>query len=167
MPIKTQKTTPSPWPFPAVLCHIAANTPIIAPVPIFEPNEIDKAFCVFFSVQQLLVFVLNFLFMSSFSQNDSINSYLLNKRGQRVIPEEGSIAGGIDVLPFLNYLGNFSNNTQKYWLWPCSSKSEKLPFSEAKIPNIIKLRESIGIYESNFYQKKVRDYWVLKNENIY
>lgn len=44
MPIITQSTTASPpIPFWEVF-HMAANTPITAPVPIFEDNEIERAF---------------------------------------------------------------------------------------------------------------------------
>ena len=42
---------------------------------------------------------------------------------------------------------------QKYWLWPDSNK-EKYAFTENEIPQILKLRESIGIYGSTLKQEK-------------
>jgi len=48
----------------------------------------------------------------AFGQADTIVTPLVNKHGQKIIPEAGSIAAGIDLLPFLSYIGNFSNNTQ-------------------------------------------------------
>jgi hypothetical protein len=64
------------------------------------------------------------------------------------------------------HLFNF-NGTQKYWAWPCSNKTEKLQFSEADIPKVKRLRESIGIYDSKFWQEKKRSYWILRNKYNY
>ena len=44
---------------------------------------------------------------------------------------------------------------QKYWMWPYVGK-EKLQFSEADIPKIIKLRESIGVYDLGLRQEKIK-----------
>lgn len=42
---------------------------------------------------------------------------------------------------------------QKYWLWPDANK-EKYAFTENEIPQILKLRESIGIYGSTLKLEK-------------
>jgi len=52
---------------------------------------------------------------------------------------------------------------QKYWVWPHTSRT-KFSFTEAEIPQILQLRESIGIYGSELKQEYKRDYWVLKNQ---
>jgi len=59
------------------------------------------------------------------------------------------------------------DESQKYWTWPCASKSKKLAFSESDIPQILKQRERIGIYDSNITQIRKRRYWLLKNEYNY
>ena len=46
---------------------------------------------------------------------------------------------------------------QKYWLWPDANK-EKYAFTENEIPQILKLRESIGIYGSTL---KLEKNWLL------
>ena len=52
---------------------------------------------------------------------------------------------------------------QKYWMWPYVGK-EKLQFSEADIPQIIKLRESVGVYDLGLRQEKIRHgNWRLLN----
>ena len=61
----------------------------------------------------------------------------------------------------------FQNNNQKYWMWPCSSKIKKLPFSESDLPKIKKNRQSIGVYGSEFWQEKKSSYWVLNNTYNY
>jgi hypothetical protein len=61
-------------------------------------------------------------------------------------------------------------NIQKYWMWGYVDK-EKLKFSESDIPNIIKLRESIGIYDLKIKQVPYKGIysifsgplWELKN----
>ncbi len=50
---------------------------------------------------------------------------------------------------------------QKYWTLPHVSKT-KFPFSEADIPKIIKLRESIGIYGSKLRQEYKKGNWILR-----
>ena len=52
---------------------------------------------------------------------------------------------------------------QKYWTWPDLNK-KKYPFTEADIPKIIKLRESVGIYGSSLRQEKRGKYWIIRNE---
>jgi hypothetical protein len=59
------------------------------------------------------------------------------------------------------------DNTRKYWIWPCANKGDKLPFNDSDVPNIMKARESIGIYDSKIWQQKKRNYWILKNEYDY
>jgi len=59
---------------------------------------------------------------------------------------------------------------QKYWMWRCIEK-EKLQFVETDIPKIIKLRESIGIYDLSLRQEEYKglyrliskDRWKLVN----
>jgi uncharacterized membrane protein YciS (DUF1049 family) len=63
------------------------------------------------------------------------------------------------------HLGN-KYTIQKYWTWPHMSKI-KFSFSEADIPQIIKLRESLGIYDSEVRQEYKQGYWILRNKNIY
>ncbi|PCJ24055.1 MAG: hypothetical protein COA97_10420 [Flavobacteriales bacterium] len=56
---------------------------------------------------------------------------------------------------------------QKYWTWPYVGK-EKLQFSEADIPKIIKLRESIGLYGLSLRQEEYRKgHWRLINKYNY
>lgn len=59
--------------------------------------------------------------------------------------EEGKILPDEMAMIIDRHLGN-KYTIQKYWTWPCIEK-EKLQFTEADIPKIIKLRESIGIYD--------------------
>jgi len=54
--------------------------------------------------------------------------------------------------------------TQKYWTWNVSQKGESLPFSDIDIPEILMLRENIGIYGSKLTQINKRNYWLNKNE---
>lgn len=80
------------------------------------------------------------------------------------ILEKALAEGKVSPLQFAQVLDRhlfFIGNTQKYWTWPCVSKSKKLEFSGA---DINQLRESIGIYDSAFSQEQVRGYWVLKNQ---
>ena len=50
---------------------------------------------------------------------------------------------------------------QKYWFWPYLGK-KKLQFSEADIPQIMKLRESVGIYGSTLRQEEYKKgHWKL------
>lgn len=49
---------------------------------------------------------------------------------------------------------------QKYWLWPCIEK-DRLQFTEADIPKIIKLRESIGIYDLYLKQEEYKGIYRL------
>lgn len=58
------------------------------------------------------------------------------------------------------------NTKQKYWLWPDKNK-EKYAFMENEIPQILKLRESIGIYGSGLKQEKRGNYWVIRNTYFY
>jgi hypothetical protein len=59
---------------------------------------------------------------------------------------------------------------QKYWFWPYIGKG-KLQFSEAELSQIIKSRESIGIYDVGLRQVKYSgiwsfiggDYWLIQN----
>ncbi len=44
---------------------------------------------------------------------------------------------------------------QKYWCWPYIGK-EKLQFTEEDIPEIIKLRESIGLYDLDIKQERAK-----------
>lgn len=59
------------------------------------------------------------------------------------------------------------NGIRKYWIWPCTNKGNKLPFTDADVSSIIKNRESIGIYDSKVWQQYKRGYWILKNEYDY
>ena len=59
--------------------------------------------------------------------------------------EEGKIVPWYMVESLDRHLGG-KYNIQKYWLWPYVDK-EKLQFTEADIPQIMKLREDIGIYD--------------------
>ena len=52
---------------------------------------------------------------------------------------------------------------QIYWTWPDTNR-EKYPFTEADIPQIIKLRESIGLYGVGLKQVKKTGYWKIINE---
>ena len=50
---------------------------------------------------------------------------------------------------------------QKYWLWPDFKSKKKYSFTKEDIPEIIKLRENIGIYDSSLRQEKRGKYWYL------
>ena len=52
-----------------------------------------------------LAFTILFLTFQSYSQ-DSPTQELLNKKGQRILPDSGNWAIGFDVVPFLKYAGN-------------------------------------------------------------
>ena len=53
---------------------------------------------------------------------------------------------------------------QKYWFWPYIGK-EKLQFSEADIPKIMKLRESVGIYGTTLSQEEYKKgHWRLVSD---
>ena len=56
--------------------------------------------------------------------------------------------------------GDFTE--QIYWAWPDSDR-KKYAFTEDDIPQIIKLRESIGIYGSELKQESKGNYWILRN----
>ena len=59
----------------------------------------------------VLVLVLTVVSLS-FSQEEAKESTNFQaKNGALVLPEKGDIAIGLDMIPFLNYLGNFGNNT--------------------------------------------------------
>jgi len=58
----------------------------------------------------------------------------------------------------------FHTGVQKYWTWPCFSKTGKLPLLVTDIPKIIELRESIGLYSSEPWQEKKGKFWVLRNK---
>ena len=76
--------------------------------------------------------------------------------------EEGSILPK-EYAMILDRHSFFINNTQTYWMWPCSSKGDKLPFKETEILEILERRESIGIFDSKFWQENKREYWILRN----
>ena len=55
---------------------------------------------------------------------------------------------------------------QKYWLWP-DAKKKKYAFTENEIPQILKLRENIGIYGSGLKQENSWGYWKIRNTLAY
>jgi len=56
--------------------------------------------------------------------------------------------------------GDFAK--QIYWTWPDSSK-ERYPITEDDIPEILKMRESIGLYNSVLKLERRRGYWIIAN----
>jgi len=72
--------------------------------------------------------------------------------------EKARKEGKISALDFATILDRHLGGKptiQKYWFWPYVGK-EKLQFSEADIPKIIKLRESIGIYGVGLKQEEYK-----------
>jgi len=51
---------------------------------------------------------------------------------------------------------------QIYWTWPDSSK-ERYPFTEDDIPEILKMRESVGIFNSVLKLERRGRYWIIVN----
>jgi hypothetical protein len=57
-------------------------------------------------MKKILLFILvSFFFMNSGAQE------LLNKKGQKILPQAGNWAVGFDVIPFLKYAGNIFYNS--------------------------------------------------------
>ena len=60
----------------------------------------------------LVLLLVVSIIVSGFSQEGTKESTnFTGKSGALVLPEKGDIAIGLDMIPFLNYLGNFGNNT--------------------------------------------------------
>jgi len=82
------------------------------------------------------------------------------------ILKKGLVDGKLQPIHFAECVDKYSlfyNKMQKYWTLPYIGK-EKLSFTESDFLPTIKLRESIGIYDSKFWQEKKRKYWLLRNK---
>ncbi len=138
-------------------------------------------------MMQKIIFALFFFILyssASLAQNDSVPDVLRNKKGQRIIPQAGSIAGGIDLTPVLNYLGNFANNTQnntyqgnpflgseqtlliKYFLKENTALRFRLGYQNSTFYENYYVQDDIAIYKNPLSEKKVTDSRVSKNNSI-
>jgi hypothetical protein len=60
----------------------------------------------------ITLLVAALLIMQGYAQNEqSNNKKPVNKKGVPILPEKGDIAVGIDMVPFLNFIGNIANQT--------------------------------------------------------
>ncbi len=70
-------------------------------------------------MKKILLSFISILVLSVgvFAQEDVVTNdagsktAIVNKKGEAILPVAGDIAIGMDMVPFMNYLGNFSNNT--------------------------------------------------------
>ena len=114
-------------------------------------------------MKKIIILLTLIVFISSaFAQEEvtetapvtKLQEKVVNKKGQNILPEAGDLAVGIDMVPFLNYLGNFANNSVNNSYNGNFLATPNTLFAKYFLDQDLAIRGRVMIMSNNFQNKQ-------------